>query len=354
MDVHVLLSFLPILLVSTTFFVLILEIAELFVNIVQFMQNEVAILDILNSMLLYLPRCLSYALPIALLFSVSYQLGTMYANNELIVVLGSGISLMSLTLPLMLCGALLSAGLYLFEENVVIPSTSARKQALRRMLRSGSVQGASDVTIVGENGRLIWSMKYFDDVSGTMTGVSVIERNHAGTIVSRLDAQGASWNGSSWTFNGGRRFIRTADSMTDMAFSSIELPGYDEDPSSFRSGGRTIDELKLAEALTYLRFLQRSGLPSVGPYADFYRRFSYAATPFLVAMLSSALAGLLKKNILLMSLLVSLVAATLFYVIQMISMLLAKNGLIPAPAGAFTPVAVFVIIIPIAFLLRRR
>lgn len=352
MDFHLLGSFIPVFVVAMLFFVLILQMAELFINIVQFMQNEVQAEDVLRSMVLYLPKCASFALPIALLFSVSYLLGTMYANNELMIVLGSGIPLVSLVLPLFLGSLLLSVGLLVFEEKVVIPATAIRKDFMQVTLRTGVVAGASDITIVGERGRLIWNIRYFDNVSSTMTGVTVIERDEKGKIVSRLDAQAASWTGEAWRFAGVRRFIRKDTEMYDESSASLELSGYNEEPDAFRGGGRTVDQLPAKEARAHLYFLMRAGLPSIGPWAEYYRRFSYALTPIIVVMLSAALTGLVRKNILLMSLLVSLVSATAFYVMQMLSMLMAKGGMIPAPFGAFAPILFFSLLIPLIFKFR--
>jgi lipopolysaccharide export system permease protein len=353
MDFHMLASFIPVFLVSMLFFVLILQMAELFINIVQFLQNELQPEDILRSMLLYLPTCVGFALPISLLFSVSYLLGTMYANNELMIVLGSGISLVSLVLPLFLVAVILSAGLLVFEEKLVIPSTVLRKEFMQVALRKGVAAGVSDITIVGEEGRLIWNIRYFDNNSSTMTGVTIVERDDDGAIVSRLDAQAATWTGESWRFSGVRRFIRTPDGMYDESMATIELSGYDENPDSFRSGGKPIAELPVKEARAQLEFLVRAGLPSNGPWAEYYRRFSYALTPIIVVMLSAALTGVVRKNILLMSLLISLVSATAFYVMQMLSMLMAKGGMIPAPLGAFIPVIFFSLVIPFVFRFRE-
>lgn len=351
MDFYLIGAFIPVFLVAMLFFVLILQMAELFINIVQFMQNDLQTEDIFRSMILYLPKCVSFALPIALLFSVSYLLGMMYANNELMIVLGSGIPLISLVLPLFLGAILISAGLLVFEEKLVIPSTTLRKDFMQTVLRTGVVAGASDITIVGEQGRLIWNIRYFDNDSSTMTGVTVIERDENG-ILSRLDAQAATWTGDLWRFSGVRRFVRISDGMYDESLASFELLGYDENPESFRSGGRPVEELPVKAARAQLEFLMRAGLPSIGPWAEYYRRFSYALTPIIVVMLSAALTGLVRKNILLMSLLISLISATAFYVMQMLSMLMAKGGLIPAPLGAFAPVIFFSLLIPLIFKFR--
>jgi lipopolysaccharide export system permease protein len=54
--------------------------------------------------------------------------------------------------------------------------------------------------------------------------------------------------------------------------------------------------------------------------------------------------GRFKKNILLMSLLASLIAAVIFYVSEMISMMMARLGYIPPLMGAWFPVFVFIVL----------
>jgi lipopolysaccharide export system permease protein len=54
--------------------------------------------------------------------------------------------------------------------------------------------------------------------------------------------------------------------------------------------------------------------------------------------------GRFRKNILLMSLLTSLGAAVLFYVSEMITMMMAKLGYIPPFVGAWFPVMMFIVV----------
>jgi lipopolysaccharide export system permease protein len=65
---------------------------------------------------------------------------------------------------------------------------------------------------------------------------------------------------------------------------------------------------------------------------------------FVVMILSISMGGRFKKNILLMSLLSSLGSAVIFYVMEMITMMMAKLGYIPPVYGAWFPVAAFIII----------
>lgn len=351
-DAYVASSFIPVLVVSLTFFVLLIEMADLFANIVQYVQNEVPLASIGLSMLYHLPTSVSWALPIATLFSVSFTLGTMYAHNELIVVFGSGISLTSFMAPLVILAMALSVSYFFFEDGVVIPSTIKKRELSRAMLRSGEPGGFSDVTILASDRRAIWNVKYFDRRNEAMTGVIIVERDEDGAFLARLNAQSASWTGTSWRFTGVRRFYWKAGILADESLASWEDPSLSEPPGSFHGGGKPMAEMPLEDAMPHLSFLKRAGLPSAAQEAELLRRFAYALTPLVVTLLSVALVGRFKKNVLLMSLLLSLVSATLYYVTQMITMLLAKNESISPAAGAFAPIAIFALIV--AALLRVR
>jgi len=334
------------------FFVLLLEMADLFVNIVQYVQNEVALTLIAQSMLLYLPKCISWALPIATLFSVSYTLGTMYANNELIVVFGSGISLASFVTPLMVLALALSVGFFTFDDNVVIPATAAKKELTKSMLRTGEPTGSADVTILGENRRVVWNIRYYDRKNSMMTGVTLIERDSDGRFLSRVNAQSAVWTGELWRFTGVRRFFWKDGDLSDTSDGTWESTMFAEPPESFKGGGKPIDEMRISDAASHVAFLARAGLPRAAQTAEYYRRYAFALTPLVVTLLSASIVGRFKKNVLLMSLLISLIGATLYYVAQMMSMLLAKNESITPVAGAFAPLIIFTVLIAVLFKAR--
>jgi lipopolysaccharide export system permease protein len=89
--------------------------------------------------------------------------------------------------------------------------------------------------------------------------------------------------------------------------------------------------------------LKESGLSYAEAEADYFHRFSFPAVSFVVIFLSVTMGGRFRKNILLMSLLASLGTAVVYYVVEMISMMSAKVGMIPPQAGAWIPVLLCVI-----------
>jgi lipopolysaccharide export system permease protein len=90
--------------------------------------------------------------------------------------------------------------------------------------------------------------------------------------------------------------------------------------------------------------LKNAGLPFTEALADYYHRFSFSAVSFIVMVLSVSMGGRFKKNILLMSLLTSLVATVVFYVMEMISMMMARLGYIPPIVGAWFPIVFFTVV----------
>jgi lipopolysaccharide export system permease protein len=82
-------------------------------------------------------------------------------------------------------------------------------------------------------------------------------------------------------------------------------------------------------------------------------RYSFACTPFIVAFIACSIGSRFKKNILLMSLLVSLMLAVIYDVVQMVSGLLASLQLLPPQMGAWFGVALYFIAGTVSFRLAR-
>ena len=64
--------FLPVFIGSLAFFSFVLILVDLLMNLWKFIQNQATVSAVLNLMLLYVPKTLWYAMPVAILFSSSY------------------------------------------------------------------------------------------------------------------------------------------------------------------------------------------------------------------------------------------------------------------------------------------
>jgi lipopolysaccharide export system permease protein len=335
--------FLPALCASLGLFALILELVDLFANLWRYLAQEASLLSVLRVMALYLPTAVSNGLPIALLFAAAYSLATLYADNELTVVFGSGVSLRSFTAPLFGIAFLLCALSFIFDDAVVLPTIRSKNGLSRELLGQKASLSNPDVTVISREGRIVYRAQFYDDSSRSLSGVTVIERDSGGEPEARTEAATARWDDSRWVFGRVRRFERSADgSWTELSYGSWTSARLDERPDAFRSQNRDLNEMSASELGVYVKFLQRAGLPWTGAMAERHKRYSFAFTPVVVVLLAGAAGGRFRKNVLLASLLTSLMAATAYYVAQMISMLMAKTGVIDPRVGAWAPLAVFI------------
>lgn len=338
-------SFLPVFLFSLAFFVLIFQLVDLFTYLWRYLNNDIGIIEIMNVAYLYLPKCISFALAPSLLFSIAFTLGNFYSNNELISIFGSGISLFRFIIPFLSIGLLLSVGGFYFEETVVIDSFKMKNEIQKTLLKQQVSYSNTNLTVLSQNNTVIYRADYYNDKAQTLSGVTVLFVDADGNFQQRIDGEQALWKEGKWEFQQCRIF--TWDEYTNFLTETSENRYYsdllNEPPDTFRKSVLNVDEMRRRDAREWINSLRKSGLPFRGVLTEYYKRFSLALTPIVVAFISSALGGRFKKNILLMSLLSSLVITVVYYVLQMILVLFAKLGYIPPTAGAWGTFLIFTI-----------
>jgi len=224
-------------------------------------------------------------------------------------------------------------------------STLREKNAYSSLLlKQKPSMNNADVAVISKGGRIVYRVDYYDDQAKVLSGVTVVERDAEGRPTERVEAATARWNHSQWVFGGVRRFdLRPDGSWGEESYGSWVEGDLNEAPDAFRSQNRDLVEMSVKELGTYVRFLKGAGLPYAAALAERHKRYSFAFTPIVVVLLAGAVGGRYRKNVLLMSLLASLLAATGYYVAQMISMLLAKNGVVDPRTGAWAPLAIFAV-----------
>jgi len=333
-------EFLPVCLVALLFFVLMLELGDLFANLWKYLTNEVPPLEILKVMALYVPKCVSYAMPLSVLFGSAYTMGTLYARNELTSVFASGYPLHALVRPLLVMGAILSFAMFFFEDRVVIHSYAERKTLSKVLLKEEESLSNSNIVVRSEDGMTVYTADYYQDKDGKLFTLYIVVRDPELSIRAIVQAPSATWDGTSWQLDDPRVYAFGPDGNVSSSSSQSSF-SFIEPPESFRKNATTVEELESPEAKRFIDGMRRAGQPYAEQQANYYKRFSFPFTIFIVLFFSISLGGRFKKNIILMSLLISLSIAVSYYVTQMVTMLFAKWEYISPLAGAWFPVILF-------------
>ena len=337
-------AFVPVFLVILFFFVLVFELLDISSNLWRFISHETSLLGMGTIALYYLPKCVSYSLPVALLFSVAFTLGILYRNREVISVFGAGMNLYRFVFPLVLLGTLLSVGSFYFEERVVIQTLKTKNRLVQEALKQTVTYSNSNVTVKSSSGRFVYNVNYYNDRNQTLTGLMLLEKDESNRIVRRIDAEYADWNGSNWVLHNHRIYSWDGDDMVAERHSTYSAADLTEKPEIFRRVSSKIDEMQAADANEYIQGLKKAGLAYKEPLTEYHRKFALALTPFMAVLIAASVGGLFKKNVLLMSLLAALAIFVVYYVIQMITMTLARNGVIAPAYGAWTSFVIFLFV----------
>jgi lipopolysaccharide export system permease protein len=343
LDKYLLRQFLPIFIIAVSMFVFLLLLIDLFSNLVRYLNNEVPFTMIMKISLYFIPKSFSYAMPISLLFAAAYTLGDLFARNELTTIFSSGVPFWRFSISLIIVGLAASVFSFFLDDTIVIPTLKIKNDLSRRALRQHVTENNSDVVIKTKNGRLVYSVDYFDHEKLVLNGVSIVEMDENGIYISQIRAPSAVWNETFWDFKNAVIYQYDEDGflrVSPMPYTE----SYDEPPDMFRRGAVNVEELSAKQAGFLIKDLRSTGQPFIQAQANYYHRFSFAATSLIVMILSISMGGRFRKNILLMSLFASLSVAVIYYIAEMLSMTMAGLNYIHPIIGAWFPVFIFIIL----------
>jgi lipopolysaccharide export system permease protein len=354
----------PVFLGACFFFALFIELIDLVQDLPRYLQLHKTFQEILWIQLLYLPKCLSYGIPIAIVFAVSFGLGTCYANNELIAVFSSGVSLFRFCLPILVFGLAMSGLSFAFQEYVVIGTLKQKNELRNRTLGYADADTNPNVVLFDRGTSIVYKALLYSDQDKTLTDVLVVRRDDAGIVRRIIKAQSARWDPAAklWIFfgatifefgNAGAEAVAAGQSgapdkllpdYLKKVDANLRDPELALEPQAFKRVTQNVEELRFDAAISWVETLKKSGLPYLSAQTKLFERFSFACTPFLVTFIACAIGSRFRKNILLLSLLVSLLLSVVYYVIQMISGLLATFQVLSPLVGAWSGVVLYLIV----------
>ena len=332
-------SFILSFITSILLFMMIVQLLDIFGNLWRYINNNVSFLSILYVALLYIPKCIFYALPLATLFSVSFTLGSMFAKNELVALFGAGISIYRIALAFIFSGLIISIFTFIFHESVVTTTYHKKNELTARLLRTDINFNNDDITVMNSSRDIIYNADFYNDTTQTLSNLILLDRTENRNIPTRIDCRQATWDAEfeKWILIDCRKYFFDQNEQIYAleTFPIIEDSKYDLNPSTFRRVVNNIEEMNVNEASRWIDNLRKAGLPYRNQLIEYHKRFSFPLTSLIVAIIASSVGGSFRKNILIMSFLTSLLLATGYYILQMVLSLFARFAYISPLAGAW-------------------
>ena len=343
---YILKKVVPFFLVSLLFIALILNLVDLFMNISKYLEMEAPARQVLSVMLYYIPKTVWYAGPIAFLFSVTYVLSDFYAKNEMEALFASGVSLFRFVLPVFIFAILLSFGMFLLEDKLVVSSLEKKTALQKQLLGQEETANNDNIVVLSDSAKVIYKARRYRDAAKRLENVFFVFRDDEKNLEAIVHADEAVWNEGKkiWELQNAVQFENTGSNLKRTPLSERFTQQLTESYEIFRKTTLDVASVSVSDAKIYINHLKKAGLPYNEPLSVYYKKFAFPFILFISSFMAVGLTGKTRKNVLLISLSLSITAVVLFYVFQMVTMVLAKTGVITPFMGAWLPDIVFLFI----------
>ena len=357
-DKYVVSQFCIILSISILGFLSIFLVVDLIENLDRFLDNNVPTKIVFRYYFFSLPYFISIGLPMAVLISTVFSLGSMVKRNEWTAMKASGISLYRLALPLVFCGGILSGLSFLLDNKLVAFGNEKRFEIDRDYVKRKSRHKLKDTLkdiFLQKNSTHISITKYFikKNTGHDLTLVDLVPQK----IKKRIDAKKMIWNSDSskWSLsdfsiryfdeegNESDVVIGRNDTLIDLGFL----------PSTIIQQARKPDELDYYRLTKRVKQLKENGVDTTKWEVTRYIKISFAFTNFIVILCGIPLVSMKESNSLSFGAGASVFVIFGYYALIKFGQSLGYKGIILPLASAWIGNVVFLSIGVILFIRAR-
>jgi lipopolysaccharide export system permease protein len=350
LDRYVLGRFLLALLLALAAFLAIFIVLDLFEKLDDFIDEGVPAATVAAYYLFRLPEILLLMLPIGMLLACIFSLGAHARSNEFLATLGAGIGMRRTLAPVLLLGICVSGGALLVGE-AVAPPAAERVNAIQDVrIKPGrkSTRIRTNLSYFGERGRLFWIGR-LDVEKGRMDEV-VVQRLEGNALLERIDAKSAFWEGGAWVFRDGyfRRFSGEVLSEAE-PFAERREEGIVERPADLAKIPKNPKQMGYRELARHVEKAKASGGEVRKAEVDLQMKLAFPFTSFLIVLLGSPLAALLRRGGNALGFSLALGISFVYYLAIRVGQSLGYNGVLPPLPSAWIANLVFLAIGAVLF-----
>ncbi len=326
---------------------LVLCTVDLLANLERYIQLAIPVSQIALRSLYYLPEALLISMGPAFLFAITYFLSQLNANNELICLLNAGIPYRRIIRPCLMLAVLMSVVYFLFSEGVGIQAIRRKSLLDDKFFLNSSSYDNRNVTLNDrENGYVLFARRY-NDASQEIQEAVLIKKNKEGRLLFKMNSLRGVWDKTAegWVFHDSIIYDVDMSGAAPRKVAEIRFSDLDIGVELFRNVSSDLKTMELAYAWEYLAKAKqhdRSDYPKLA--TDFYQRLLSCLTPLVLMMIACSMNYRFKKNILLFSIVFCLCIGVVYYVLQMLMLIMASQGMIPPISGMLIPFGLIILL----------
>jgi len=347
-DTYIVSAFLYYFVVLLFSFVFMTHVFNFFELLGDIVKNRVPMPRVATFHLFLTPMLVSEAAPMSVLVAVLITFGVLAKANEITAMKACGISAYRLAIPVLICGAFLSVGLFAFDYYVV-PEANLVQDAIRNEIKGRPAQTffRPDRKWIFGRGPWIYYYKHLDPDSHVMAGVNVYELDRTSYRLKRhIFAESARWepkisrwvfqNGWMWEFSG----IQRKD-YQEFSGQTATFPNLDEPPQYFLKEVIQDKQMNFHQLAQYISELQQSGVDTLKLQVQYEKKFSVPLFALIMALISTPFAFFSGNRGTMAPIGISLGIAIGYFVLSRLFEQMGNVGQLPPTLAAWSPAVIF-------------
>jgi LPS export ABC transporter permease LptF/LPS export ABC transporter permease LptG len=345
-DLYILRTFFYFFVLMLAGFILLFDAFTLFDLLGDITQHHVPVSVVLNYLRNLLPMMFYNLVPLAALVATLVTLGVMSKSNEITAFKASGISLYRLSLPLLLAGLALSAGLFLLDDTI-LPYANQRQDALRNQIKGRPAQTyfqPAHQWIVGENEKF-YNYEVFDPDHNLFGGLNVFELDPATFQVRRrILASRARWEPhlGMWVLETG--WIRDFEGGKVVRYVPFQVSTLDElteQPGYFKREIRQSSQMNWRQLERYISDLGHAGFDTARLSVQWHKKFAFPLMAPIIIFLAVPFAFLVGTRGATGGLALAVGIGLVYWVASSLFEAMGGVGQLPSLLAGWAPDAIF-------------
>ena len=272
-------------------FLMLLLVFTLFELLGDIMRNQVSPLTVGEYLLNVVPYFLYNTTPLSMLLAVLVTFGLLQRSNEITAIKATGISLYRIIVPVLIASTLV-AGVLFLSDQLYLPYTNKRQDALRNRIKGKPAQTylrPDRKWIFGQHSD-IYYYQFFDPDRDVFGGVSVFQLDpHTFQITHRITADRAHWSESMgrWVYEQGWERSLSGPAIENYRkFDAATYPELAEVPAYFKKEIKQSSEMSYEELHRYIHDLEQSGFDVVRLRVQLQKKIAYPLITLVMAVVA--------------------------------------------------------------------
>jgi LPS export ABC transporter permease LptG/LPS export ABC transporter permease LptF len=272
-------------------FLMLLLVFTLFELLGDILRNQVSPLTVGEYLLNVVPYFLYNTTPLSMLLAVLVTFGLLQRSNEITAIKATGISLYRIIIPVLIASTLV-AGVLFLSDQLYLPYTNKRQDALRNRIKGKPAQTylrPDRKWIFGQHSD-IYYYQFFDPDRDTFGGVSVFQFDpRTFQITHRITADRAHWSEAMgrWVYEQGWERSLSGPAIENYRkFDAATYPELAEAPAYFKKEIKQSSEMSYDELRRYIHDLEQSGFDVVRLRVQLQKKIAYPLITLVMAILA--------------------------------------------------------------------